>query len=489
MPNLKPRKYDLKAIAKSVLQQHGLHPNFPPDVLLQVSRTRELQKEEAGEVRDLSHLPWCSIDNDDSRDLDQLSASEDLGNGKVRLFVAVADVDALVPMHCPVDQHAAKNTTSIYTGLVMFPMIPERFSCDLTSLNENEERAAIVVEMVVDAEGSLSDTKVYRGWVRNKAKLAYNAISAWLEGLGPLPSAAADVPGMDEQIKMQDRAAQALRLKRHEQGALQLETIKARPVTDGDTVTDLLAERQNRAQQLIEDLMVAANGVTARFLNDKGYPTLRRVVRSPERWQRIVELAYMMGELLPEEPDSKALNEFLLKQKAKDPFRFPDLSLTVVKLMGRGEYVPQAPGQTPVGHFGLAVKDYNHSTAPNRRYPDVITQRQVKAALKGGKAAYSLQDLGPLGSHCTFQENEVNKAERHVRKSAAAIMLEPMVGMVFYGLVTGASPKGTWVRIFKPPVEGRVVSGEKGLDVGDRCRAKLVHVDVMKGFIDFVVAR
>jgi exoribonuclease-2 len=294
---------------------------------------------------------------------------------------------------------------------------------------------------------------------------------------------------MDEQIKMQDRAAQALRLKRHEQGALQLETIKARPVTDGDTVTDLLAERQNRAQQLIEDLMVAANGVTARFLNDKGYPTLRRVVRSPERWQRIVELAYMMGELLPEEPDSKALNEFLLKQKAKDPFRFPDLSLTVVKLMGRGEYVPQAPGQTPVGHFGLAVKDYNHSTAPNRRYPDVITQRQVKAALKGGKAAYSLQDLGPLGSHRTFQENEVNKAERHVRKSAAAIMLEPMVGMVFYGLVTGASPKGTWVRIFKPPVEGRVVSGEKGLDVGDRCRAKLVHVDVMKGFIDFVVAR
>jgi exoribonuclease-2 len=335
----------------------------------------------------------------------------------------------------------------------------------------------------------LSDTKVYRAWVKNKSKLAYNAVAAWLEGQGPLPTAAAEVPGMDAQLKMQDRAAQALRLRRYEGGALDLETIKARPVVDGDMVTDLVAERQNRAQELIEDLMVAANGITARFLNDKGYPTIRRVVRSPERWQRIVELAGTMGEELPGEPDSKALNDFLMRQKAKDPFRFPDLSLTVVKLMGRGEYVPQAPGQTPIGHFGLAVKDYNHSTAPNRRYPDVITQRQIKAALQGGKAAYSLQELGPLGEHCTIQEGEVNKAERQVRKSAAAILLEPQVGRVFYGLVTGASPKGTWVRIFKPPVEGRVVSGEKGLDVGDRCQVKLLEVDVLKGFIDFAVER
>jgi exoribonuclease-2 len=489
MPIYRSRKYDLKAIAKTVLAEHGLETNFPNEVLLQVSQAHELQKENAGDVRDLTNLPWCSIDNDDSRDLDQISASEELGDGKIRVWVAVADVDALVPLSCPVDKHAAKNTTSIYTGLVTFPMLPEGFSCDLSSLNAHEGRAAIVIEMVVDPTGALSDTKVYRAWVKNKSKLAYNAVAAWLEGQGPLPTAAAEVPGMDAQLKMQDRAAQALRLRRYEGGALDLETIKARPVVDGDMVTDLVAERQNRAQELIEDLMVAANGITARFLNDKGYPTIRRVVRSPERWQRIVELAGTMGEELPGEPDSKALNDFLMRQKAKDPFRFPDLSLTVVKLMGRGEYVPQAPGQTPIGHFGLAVKDYNHSTAPNRRYPDVITQRQIKAALQGGKAAYSLQELGPLGEHCTLQEGEVNKAERQVRKSAAAILLEPQVGRVFYGLVTGASPKGTWVRIFKPPVEGRVVSGEKGLDVGDRCQVKLLEVDVLKGFIDFAVER
>jgi exoribonuclease-2 len=489
MPNMTPRKYDLKAIAKSVMTAHGMLPNFPPDVLLQVSRTGELPKAQAGEVVDLTQLPWCSIDNDDSRDLDQISASEDLGGGKIRLWVAVADVDALVSMHSPIDQHAAKNTTSVYTGIQTFPMLPERFSCDLTSLNEKEERAAIVVEMVVDAAGVLSQTKVYRAWVKNKAKLTYNAVAALLEGQGPLPGPAVEVPGMDAQLKMQDQAAQTLRAVRHERGALQLETIQARPVTDGDIVLDLVAERQNRAQQLIEDLMVAANGITARFLNDKGYPTLRRVVRSPERWQRIVETAATMGEELPGEPDSKALNEFLLRQKAKDPFRFPDLSLTIVKLLGRGEYVPQAPGQTPIGHFGLAVLDYSHSTAPNRRYPDLITHRLLKSALVGKPSAYSLQDLTTLGAHCTEQENEADKVERQVRKSAAAILLEPQIGKVFYGIITGASDKGTWVRIFQPPVEGKVVSSEKGLDVGDRCRVKLVEVNVQNGWIDFAVMR
>jgi VacB/RNase II family 3'-5' exoribonuclease len=400
--------------------------------------------------------------------------------------VGVADVDALVKSNSPLDLHARRNTTSIYTGVRTFPMLPERLSWDLTSLNANEDRIAFIFEFAVGPDGRLGESRVYRAWVRNKAKLTYNAVAAWLEGKAPLSPSAAAVKGLDDQIRAQDAAAQRLRKARHEHGALDLETLQPRAVTENEVVVDLVAESQNRAQELIEDLMVAANGVTTRYLTSKGFPTFRRVVRSPERWQRIVATAAALEWKLPDNPDSKALNEFLAERKAKDPLRFPDLSLTVVKLLGRGEYVVEKPGQTPLGHFGLAVRDYSHSTAPNRRYPDLVTHRLLKAAL-AGTASPLLEDLEALAAHCTERENEADKVERQVRKSAGAALLLNRIGETFDAIVTGASDKGTWVRVLHPPVEGKVVRGERGLDVGDRCRVKLVEVSVPNGWIDFAV--
>jgi exoribonuclease-2 len=365
-------------------------------------------------------------------------------------------------------------------------MLPERLSWDLTSLNESQDRIAFVFEFAAGLDGRVGESRVYRAWVRNQARLTYNAVAAWLEGNGPLPAAAAKVPGLDAQLRAQDAAAQRLRRARHEQGALDLETLQPRPVTENEVVVDLVTERQNRAQELIEDLMVAANGVTTRYLAGKGFPTFRRVVRSPERWQRIVATAAALGWKLPEDADSKALNQFLSDQKVKDPLRFPDLSLTVVKLLGRGEYVLEMPGQAPLGHFGLAVRDYSHSTAPNRRYPDLVTHRLLKAALSGA-AVPALGDLEALAAHCTERENEADKVERQVRKSAGAALLADRIGETFDAIVTGASDKGTWVRLFRPTVEGKVVRGEKGLDVGDRCRVKLVEVSVPNGWIDFAI--
>jgi len=482
-----PHTYNLKQIAHDCMKSFGLEPDFPQAALQQLSGIQALDRSVAGDLRDLTALPCSSIDNDDSKDLDQIESAERLSGDKIRLWVAVADVDALVPIQTPLDIHARKNTTSVYTGVRTFPMLPERLSTDLTSLNENGDRAALVIEMVVETDGRITDPKIYRAWVRNKAQLAYHAVAPWLLGQGPLPPAAAGIPGLDGQLKTQDEAAQRLRRLRREHGSLDLETLQPRAVTEDDLVVDLVAEKQDRAQELIEDLMVAANGITARYLTQKGFPTLRRVVRSPERWNRIVETAATYGEHLPGDPDSKALNEFLLRRKAKDPLRFPDLSLTIVKLMGRGEYVPQGPGQTPIGHFGLAVRDYSHSTAPNRRYPDLITHRLLKAALAGLEPPYGPQEMNALAVHCTLQENASDKVERQMTKSAAAVLLEPHIGQVYDALVTGASAKGTWVRIFRPPVEGKVVGGETGLDVGDRCRVKLVEVSVQNGWIDFAV--
>jgi exoribonuclease-2 len=467
---------------------HGLSPDPPQEALLQLSVLKQLERSDKDGLRDLTGLLWCSIDNDDSRDLDQLSVAEVLPNGATRLLVAVADVDVLVKRNTPLDLFARKNTTSVYTGIVTFPMLPEKLSTDWTSLNENVDRVALIIEMMVDAEGAVGEAKIDRAWVRNKAQLTYKGVSAWLEAKGPLPPKAASIKGMDEQLRIQDAAAQRLRKARYDHGALDLETIQSRPVTENDIVVDLVDERQDRAQELIEDLMVAANGVTTRFLSAKGFATFRRVVRSPERWARIVETAVQLGGELPGEPDSKALNQFLMTQKQKDPLRFPDLCLTVVKLMGRGEYVMEAPGQAPLGHFGLAVQDYSHSTAPNRRYPDLITHRLLKAALNGNPQPYDPQELSSLASHCTLQENEAEKVERQMRKSAAAVLLEPQVGRVFDGLVTGASDKGVWVRIFRPPIEGKVIRGEKGLDVGDRCKVRLVETNVENGWIDFETA-
>jgi exoribonuclease-2 len=394
-------------------------------------------------------------------------------------------VDLLVKNGTAIDEHAHQNTTSIYTAAEIFPMLPEKLSTGLTSLNLDEDRLALVVEVTIDLDGNLLDSAVHRALVRNHAKLAYNSVAAWLEGNGPAPEAVSSIPGLDENLRIQDRAAQSMKKSRHIHGALSLETIEAKPVFDGDQIRALEIEETNRAKQIIEDFMIAANGVTAGYLSASKFPSIRRVVRTPERWDRIVEIASQHGVRLPEVPDSKALEEFLIKERAADPVRFPDLSLAVIKLLGSGEYIAELPEGNAPGHFGLAVKDYGHSTAPNRRYPDLLTQRLLKAALEGRPVPYSKDELDALAAHCTAAEDAAQKVERRVEKSAAALLLESRIGEQFDSIVTGASDKGTWVRILSIPVEGKLVNGFEGLDVGDRTRVQLLSTDVERGFIDF----
>jgi exoribonuclease-2 len=479
---------DLAEIARRAMQEKGLNPDFPAAALMQLDGIHDPAREKDPAIRDLRDLQWASIDNDDSRDLDQLSVAEERPGGAVKVLIAIADVDAVVRKGTPLDARAAQNTTSVYTAGGVFPMLPEKLSTDLTSLNQDVDRLSVVIEYVVNADGTLGDSNVFRALVRNKAKLAYDAVDAWRDGRGPMPPAMAAVPGIDAQMRLQEDVSQRLRSLRYAQGALDLQTIEARAVFEGEEIRDLTVDEQNQPRQLIEDFMIAANGVTARYLEEAGFAALRRIVRSPERWQRIVSVAAEHGFLLPDEPDSKALEGFLAARKNADPLRFPDLSLVIVKLMGAGEYVVELPGKEPVGHFGLAVRDYTHSTAPNRRYPDVITQRLLKAALAQRPTPYSIPELGGLAAHCTEQEDAANKVERLVRKAAAALLLETRIGERFDGIVTGASEKGTWARIIRPPVEGKIVRGYEGLEVGDKVRVKLVATNVEMGFIDFVRA-
>ncbi len=466
------------------MRDRGFEPDFSPAALAQVAQLSSAPPSD--ERRDLRDLLWCSIDNDDSRDLDQLTVSQPGPTGGARILVAVADVDALVKRRSPVDQHAAHNTTSIYTGAQIFPMLPDRLSTDLTSLNEHEDRLAIVVQYVVGPDGFIGESDVYAAVVHNHAKLAYPSLGAWLEGKGPMPPRIAGVAGLEQNLRQQDSAAQALKRRRHEQGALTLTTIEARPVFEDDTLHDLMEQQFNRATELIEDFMIAANGVVARFLSAKRLASLRRIVRTPAKWPRIVDLAAQTGHRLPDDPDSVALEEWLLRRRAEDPQHFPDLSLTVVKLLGRGEYIVERPGEITTGHFGLAVQDYTHSTAPNRRFPDLVAQRIVKAALARGEAPYDDDgELTSIASRCTEREDAANKVERLVRKAAAALLLQSHIGERFDGIVTGAADKGTWVRVRRPPVEGRLIRGREGLDVGDHVRVKLIHTDPARGFIDF----
>jgi len=475
----------LRRIARRAMIERGLLPDFSNAALAELDGIRAAASGCSGGPRDMRNLLWASIDNDDSRDLDQLTVAETMPEGAVKILVAIADVDAIVRQGSAIDGHARQNTTSVYTAAEIFPMLPEKLSTDLTSLGYREDRPAIVVEMVIGEDGALRSSDLYRATVRNRAKLAYNGVAAWLDGKGPAPGPIADVEGLAENLRTQDRVAQQLKAFRHEHGALDLETIEARPVFDGDVIRDLDAERRNRAKELIEDFMIAANGVTARYLKARKVPSLRRVVRSPKRWERIVEVASHYGVALPAEPDPRALGQFLAGRKAADPLRFPDLSLTIIKLMGAGEYVPEFPEETAPGHFGLAVRDYTHSTAPNRRYPDLITQRLLKAAITGSPMPYGRDELTELGRHCTEKEDDANKVERLVGKSAAAMLLAPRSGDRFDAIVTGASGKGTWVRLLHPPVEGRLIHGFEGADVGDRLRVQLVHTDVERGYIDF----
>jgi VacB/RNase II family 3'-5' exoribonuclease len=478
----------LVRVARRAMLEYGFEPDFPLAALDEAERLAPPAVAPDGEVRDLRALPWCSIDNDDSRDLDQLTVAEPLADGLTRIRVAVADVSAAVTAGDALDRHAATNTTSVYTPARIFPMLPERLSTDLTSLNPGGDRAAFVVELTVDADGAERAATVYRAAVRNHAQLAYAAVGAWLEDRGPLPAAAAAVPGLDANLRLQDAVARRLQARRHERGALALEAPEAKTRFDGERVADLAAEERNHARDLIEDFMIAANGVTARFLDDRGFPVLRRVVKVPARWPRIVDVARALGDELPASPDSRALGEFLARHRAADPLRFPDLSLTVIKLLGSGEYDATFPGDPVPGHFGLAVGEYAHSTAPNRRYPDLVTQRLLRAALAGRPVPADRAALEDLAVTCTRREDDAQKVERLVRKSAAACLLEDRVGQDFDAVVTGAAAKGTWVRVFDPPVEGRLEQGREGLDVGDRVRVRLVRTDVERGFIDFARA-
>jgi len=480
----KDDRAELSAIARRAMIERGMEPDFSPAVRREVADIGGPAAVADG-ARDLRDLLWASIDNDDSRDLDQLTVCEPLARGQVRVLVAVADVDALVRKGSAIDGHASRNTTSVYTPAAIFPLLPEALSNGLTSLNEDEDRIALVAEMVFEADGALAGSDLYRAHVRNRAKLAYRSVAAWLDGDGPAPRRVREVRGLDENLRVQDGVARKIADLRHRHGALSLESVEAKAVFDGDVLTGLVRDPKDRAKQIIEDFMIAANGVTAEFLDAQGFPSLRRVLRSPERWHRLAELAARYGERLPAEPDAVALEAFLAKRRKADPEEFVDLSLAVVKLIGRGEYAVDLPGDEPPGHFGLAVRDYTHSTAPNRRFPDLITQRLIKAALSGAPLPYAIPDLGELARHCTLKEDDATKVERRVVKSAAALLLSARVGQIFDAIVTGASVKGTWVRLMNPPVEGRLERGAAGLDVGDQVRVKLIYTDVERGFIDF----
>jgi exoribonuclease R len=468
--------------------KNGFEPNFSPAVMSEIRSLDDPSDNPLSPgVRDLRQLYWSSVDNRESRDLDQIEVAERLADGSTRIRIGVADVDGLVPIGSPADQHAAVNTTSVYTGVAVFPMLPERLSTDLTSLNEGEDRLAVVIEFDVAHDGALGKASVYSALVRNKAKLVYESVGLWLEEKGPPPPAIAASPELHDQLVMQDEAAQRLRLARSIAGALDFESVEANPVVVNGRVVDLAVARRNRARDLIEDFMIAANRSVATYLIDRGSPSLRRVVREPKRWDRIVALAAELGQVLPEKPDNVALSEFLARRRAADPEHFPDLSLSVVKLLGPGIYVLERRlgDRREMGHFGLAVADYVHSTAPNRRFADLVTQRMLRAVTSGGARPYSDEQLTEIASHCTERGEAARKVERTMRKVAGASMLEERVGESFAAIVTASSQKGIYARVLNPPVEGRVVRGGRGLDVGDTVRLKLVVADPVRGYIDF----
>jgi VacB/RNase II family 3'-5' exoribonuclease len=482
-----PSHVDLQGIAKQVMLANGFEPDFPVGVPQQLTDLKAHPPEAVpgGDIRDLRHLLWSSIDNDTSRDLDQIEVAERLPDGRIRVLVGIADVDAFVSIHSPIDEHAARETTTVYTGIRNFPMLPEELSTGASSLLENGDKLAVVIEFVTGSDGCVNSSDVYRAIVRNQAQLAYNAVGAWLEGKDTAPTKILSSSELQAQLKLQDEAAQALRQQRYRQGALNLETSEVHPVVLNLQVVDVVKQEKNRATELIEDFMIAANGVVARMLEKVS--SLRRIVKTPERWDRIVQLAAAQGEQLPAQPDSKALNDFLLKRKAVDPDHFADLSLAVIKLIGPGEYVLERPGDPEQGHFGLAVQDYTHSTAPNRRFADIVTQRLIKAMLSGAAAPYSDGELEAVASNCTVKEDAARKVEREMSKRLAAVAMSHRIGDTFDAIVTGVTPRGTFVRVLQPHIEGLLVQGQ-GVDVGDKLRAKLMRTDVQRGYIDFAKA-
>jgi len=487
-----PYHFNLVAAAHAAMIEYGFEPDFPAGVPAELAAIQA--KAESGtdlpsgsDIKDLRSLLWSSIDNDTSKDLDQIEWAEQLSDGRIRVLVGVADVDFRVHQGSVIDGHAQSETTSVYTGVKVFPMLPVELSEGVTSLNENQERAAIVIEYCIDPAGAASDGKAYRALVHNRAQLAYPSVGAWLDGKAEAPAKVAANADLAAQLKLQDTAARRMLGNRYQHGALDLETIETRPVVLGENAVEIRKLEKNRATSLIEEFMVAANGVIARTFQDAGVASIRRIVRTPKRWERIVELAAGLGSTLPTEPDSKALNDFLLAQRQKDPDHFPDLSLAVVKLMGPGEYVLVKPNAPSPGHFGLAVQDYTHSTAPNRRFPDVVTQRLLKALLAHQPQPYSESQLEAIATRCTEMEDAARRVEREMQKRIAAVVLHPHIGQSYPAIVTGVSQAGTFVRTLNPHVEGMVVQGGKGLDVGDKVTARLVGTNPERGYIDFAV--
>ncbi|HUX27141.1 MAG TPA: RNB domain-containing ribonuclease [Terracidiphilus sp.] len=486
MHSSRPLHFNLVAAAHAAMIEHGFQPDFPPGTETELAAIQARPRlPVVPDARDLRGLLWSSIDNDTSKDLDQIEWAEQLPDGRIRVLIGVADVDVRVAEGTVIDRHARSETTSVYTGVKVFPMLPAELSEGITSLNEEEDRAALVIEFAVDQAGAVTEGKACRALVRNRAQLAYNSVGAWLEGSGPAPAKVGASANLAAQLKLQDAAAQRMLGSRFQHGALDLETIETRPVMLAEEVVEIARLQKNRATALIEEFMVAANGVIAKTFDQSGVASIRRVVRTPKRWGRIVEVAAGLGDTLPAEPDSKALNDFLLMQKQKDPDHFPDLSLAVVKLMGPGEYVLVEPNEVSPGHFGLAVQDYTHSTAPNRRFPDVVTQRLLKALLSRAPQPYSTGDLNAIATRCTQMEDAARKVEREMQKRIAAVVLHPRIGQSFRAIVTGVNQYGTFVRTLDPHVEGMLVHGAKGLDVGDRVKVTLVSTDPERGFIDF----
>jgi exoribonuclease-2 len=488
MHDANPTHLDLQAAAKEIMQRYGFEPDFPPQVPQQLAdlKAHPPQIAAAGDIRDLRNLLWSSIDNDTSRDLDQIEFAEPASNGDVKIMVGIADVDAFVSRQTPIDQHAARETTTVYAGVRNFPMLPEELSTGKTSLLENQDCLSVVTEFVVDPAGLVKSPNVYRALVRNRAQLQYNSVGAWLEGKSPAPPKIAASSDLQTQLKLQDEVAQKLKEQRFQHGALSLESDELQPLMLNDQVIDVVKQQKNHATELIEDFMVAANGVVARLLEKVS--SLRRIVRTPKRWDRIVQLAATKGGKLPAQPDSKALNDFLLLRKAADPDHFADVSLAVIKLIGPGEYVLERAGDVAPGHFGLAVQDYTHSTAPNRRFVDVVTQRLIKALLAGQNNPYTDAELTAIAANCTQKEDAAKKVEREMAKRLAAVAMQNRIGEAFDAMVTGVTEHGTFVRVLQPRIEGLLAQGEQGLDVGDKLRVKLIRTDVQKGFIDFARA-
>ena len=475
---------DLREVARQAMIDEGFDPDAGPAVRAELQNVGK-RPDTGAKLRDLRDLLWSSIDNDDTRDLDQVELVESSSEGDFRLLIGVADVDAEAPKGSAIDAYAAAQTTTVYTGAVIFPMIPTELSAGATSLFEGADRKCVVVDMTVGDDGTARSAEVYRALVKNKAQLTYSSVGSWLDSGGSIPKQAAKIPGLEAQLRLQAKIAAVLRKTRLDNGALEIETVEARAVSHDGKVTGIEKSLKNSATDLIEDFMIAANGSVARFLEGRHVSSIRRIVRSPERWARIVDLAREYGQNLPAEPDPMALHDFMLGRKSADPDHFPDLSLAIVKLLGPGEYILDQPGVVEPGHFGLAVQDYTHSTAPNRRYADLVTQRILKAVLAAAPSPYTDDELSGIARNCTVKEDAARKVERTVRKIAAAILFSDRIGERFKAIVTGSKPSGTYVRVLDPPVEGRLMRGERGVDVGDEIEVELLSTNPKLGFIDF----